>query len=254
MVATGSKLCRVLTVALLVAPGVLSAALIPQSPDPGTDRPSFTVQVEAAAIVQRRGEKEFCSGALVSNRIILTALHCVQDLATGEAATPTSLRVGFGQTVSDPDTRWTEVAEVLLPAMSYIDAIEDLQGNDIALLVLAEVIELAPFPLPDQSPLPEAGVELALVGFGEDRYGYVGARHVTSITVTEATRTGFAFIGGGCLGDSGGPILDQEGRLVGLVSLGTSRHCVPGKTRFAQPLAPYADFIVDHLLRTGENN
>ena len=212
------------------------------------------INLDGVVIVQRRGQEDFCSGALVSDRLVLTALHCVRNVGdTGEHGA-SSFQVGFGTSTYDEETRWVDVREVLVSDESYAQSVEDLRGSDFALLVLETPVDRTPFPMPVQMPLPEKDAELVIVGFGEDRYGYVGKKHTTRVTVMEQTENGFAFVGGACRGDSGGPILDRNGRLVGLISLGTTKHCIPERTRFGQPLAAFTDFITDQLLRGDVNN
>lgn len=210
--------------------------------------------LEAVAIVERKGKPAFCSGTALSERLVLTALHCVQELGAGSPDPPAAFRVGFGAATTDPDLRWVAVSEVRRPDPAYLDQIEDLQGKDFAVLILQAPFEGRTFALPQQVPLPAIGSKLTVMGFGEDRYGLVGRRHLTAVTVTGHRPDGFTFQGGGCLGDSGGPIIDAEGRLIGLVSIATSPHCTPNFDRIGQPLAPFADFIVDQLLRGGQNN
>ena len=220
-----------------------------------TGEQTATSNVGAIAIVHRKGEKNFCSGTVLSERMVLTALHCVQDLGADAPHPPSAFRVGFGEATFDANVHWVGVSDVLTPSAAYLNEVEDLQGADVAVLMLQAPFDGTPFALPQQAPQPEIGSELTIVGFGEDRYGLVRRRHHAIVTVTGHTPRGFTFVGGGCLGDSGGPILDGEGQqLVGIVSIGTSRHCAPNFTRIGQPLAPFADFLIDQLLRGGQNN
>lgn len=205
-------------------------------------------------IVARQGETDFCSGTVLSDTMVLTALHCVQDIGTDAPRPAAAFRVGFGAATFDKNVRWIGVGEVRTRGVTRLGKVEDLQGIDVAVLMLQTPFAGERFSLPEQTPPPQVGSKLTIVGFGEDRYGLVGRRHATTVTVTGHTPDGFTFVGGACRGDSGGPILDGKGRLIGVVSIGTSRHCTPNFTRIGQPLAPFADFIVDQLLRDGQNN
>ena len=164
------------------------------------------------------------------------------------------MRVGFGTSTTDPDLVWVGVERILLSAASPVWKVEDLQGRDIAVIELAEEVAGPVFGTPRQHPPPEPGDTLTLIGFGEDRYGLVGQRHAVEVTATGQTDGGFTYTGGGCLGDSGGPLLTQDGDLIGIVSLGTTTLCTPNVERIGQALAPHADFIIETMLRPGNYN
>ena len=202
------------------------------------------LNLDAVAIVRFQGHEEFCSGALVSPRVVLTALHCVQGPGEAAPRPASSLEVGFGDGVRDPGTEWLEVSEVRLPAPIKWSGPEQLLGNDLARLILRTPVDRRPLPA-RLGTVPPPGSQAHLIGFGEDRYGVIGQRHISRIWITDpsagtsagpASADTFTFVGAGCRGDSGGPILDAEGRLIGLVSVGTSRHCEPHRERFGQPV------------------
>jgi len=227
---------------------VLAACANPAEPAPAADDGA------AVVIVEREGRSDFCSGTVLSGTLVLTALHCVQEIGADRPADPASISLGIGAAIDDPRLSRVAVAEIRVPDPALIGSAAELQGNDIAVLVPARPLAMPGYGLPGQPPLPAPGDGLTLVGFGEDRFGRVGRRHATEVQVTGRTDTGFAYTGGGCLGDSGGPLLDGEGRPVAIASLGTSRHCEPHLTRYAEPLAPFADFLSDQLLRSGRSN
>jgi len=226
----------------------LAACAGPPEPAPADDGGASVV------IVEREGRPDFCSGTVLTGTLVLTALHCVQEIGTDEPADPASISLGIGAAVDDPALSRVAIAEIRVPDPALIGSAAELQGNDIAVLVPARPLPLPGFGLPGQPPLPAPGDSLTLVGFGEDRFGHVGRRHAIEVQVTGRTDTGFTYTGGGCLGDSGGPLLNREERPVAIASLGTSRHCEPHLTRYAEPLAPFADFLSDQLLRSGLNN
>jgi V8-like Glu-specific endopeptidase len=228
--------------------GMLAACVEPPQQTQAADGQASVV------IVQRDGQPDFCSGTVLASTLVVTARHCVQDVGAERPVDPATISLGVGAAVDDPALSRVAVAEIRVPGPQRFETAADLQGSDIAVLVPAHPLPLPGLGLPGQPPLPVPGDSLTLTGFGEDRFGRVGRRHDSDVTVTERTQTGFAYSGGGCLGDSGGPLLDAEGRLVAIASLGSSRHCEPQLTRYAEPLAPFADFLSDQLLRSGSNN
>jgi hypothetical protein len=190
----------------------------------------------------KRGQASLCTGTLVAPNLLVTARHCVSIVASAEVVCGDS---AFGEPIDASDyiatnateietsRAWYEALRIDVPAEG-----NDTCGFDIALVTLAE--NVAPSVATPTVPRIDRGVtlgeEYVAVGYGIDELGNTQGRSVltglevmcepgkcgTGVRVTE-----FRGTAGVCEGDSGGPALDLDGKLVGVVSRGGEQCSTP---------------------------
>jgi V8-like Glu-specific endopeptidase len=188
-----------------------------------------------------------CSGTLLARNLVLTAHHCVAELDSDDGQSVECGETRFGQTQRasnllisveanvgqeglDPYT----VSEIWLPPQAGTAVC----GKDIALLLLSGSGVPGSLVTPIEPRLTSeigANDEFAAIGYGlqdpDDEDGST-AGHRMTVTGASVFCTGAAcgtdIVAQGewiadspvCSGDSGGPALDEDGRVAGVTSRG----------------------------------
>jgi hypothetical protein len=229
-----------------------------------------------------------CSGTLVAPNLILTAKHCVVKTSPGKytcdatgnlIANPNGGAAGnagppgvFGPVEALDEIRVGHTS----PLPPHVAQVLVSPGNtccqsDLAMLVLDRSMDdsiVAPIRL---DSTPAVGDSLTAMGFGlalDKGFGNLQQRSVTVLHVGpsdattdddgmhEALSPGFFEVGEApCHGDSGSPVLDATGAIVGVASdidnpqivvpSGTARDCVgPGTRGIYSSLSAQKDFIL----------
>lgn len=199
---------------------------------------------------RRRG---MCTGTLVSPGLVLTAAHCVIDMARGEPfgldrihfvagvhrdrnaghSTARCLKFPKGFRFIGPDRLMPDLPTQTVPFAAF--------KQDLALIVLAEPItNVKPYAVAGGSPL-RAGTTITLAGYPADR------RYILSLQegceVSTVIDTVVAVNCDAHFGSSGGPIMIETptGMEVAAVLTGSGNNLA----NFASPLSNWPDFSMD---------
>ena len=207
------------------------------------------------------GRQLVCSGALIAPRVVITAAHCVFGPSEFDTWV---LRIGYSSTTSNDGATRRPAAivyhakfERALTQEIYDDdwnLVETIPGevrpgendfdSDIAIILLDRAVNhIAPLPLPSSSDYQPIG-GWRTYGWGitgpdedlvptrlqtaaqDDHTAALAAEfsdpmlHVYAAVATHKGRTS-----GTCWGDSGGPLIDKRGVLIGLTSFSDSEIC-----------------------------
>ncbi|WP_328763751.1 FG-GAP-like repeat-containing protein [Streptomyces sp. NBC_00272] len=204
---------------LLAATAVLSVGVIPTVPAFALAGPEAAAGQQSSAVRLTLGDEansRACTGSLVDRFWVLTAASCFADtpgttVPAGKPALKATATLSDGKTV--------EITEIAPRA-----------DRDAALVRLATaVIGIKPATL--AATVPAANTELTAAGFGRTKTEWVTDKlHTGTFTVNSATPTTLAVTGKGtdvlCKGDTGGPLLNGAGEIVGVNSRSWQGGCL----------------------------
>lgn len=192
--------------------------------------PTSQVKFSTVALVENTDEKAaFCTGTLISNDIVITAFHCLENIDKED------FRIVFGLTAKNISTN--EIYEIEAIRLHDYKAIFDEEGdfltaeNDLAIVKLNKQAPAWTIPaLVASQLLIKTSDQIILSGFGvnDDKemsqlpdlfFTLVPVEKITNnIIVTNQTANT-----GACAGDSGGPayITNKSGKH--LIVIGATR-------------------------------
>jgi trypsin len=217
-----------------------------------------------AVASQLRRSQALCTGTLITPNLVLTAQHCVastdelvncQSSVFGTPYSPQNVAVS-ANTALNRGAQFYPVREVVVPPGA-----NDVCGSDIALIILDGQFSNSIVPMaPRLDSTVLAGEVYTAVGFGDalDEGDPGIRRYREGLEVAcgpeqcrlPAALTSTEFIGDSsvCEGDSGGPALDGDGEILGVVSRG-EEEC--GATIYSA-VAPWRDWILSVTARAIE--
>lgn len=187
---------------LVMVPATSATAVT--GPEPAADTHPYAVRLQLGGEVDSRA----CTGTLVDRFWVLTATSCFapvpgSEVAAGKPALKTTAILGNGQAV--------EVTEIA-----------PRSDRDAALVRLATpVTDIRTARLATSAAA--SGADLTASGFGRTKTEWVpGKLHTGAFSVTATDATSLTVTGKGadalCKGDTGGPMLNAAGELVGVNS------------------------------------
>jgi len=179
-----------------------------------------------------------CTATLITNNLVLTAAHCVcPGSSPNGCATRTTFTLKQVFPVDDPNTAIDESKtrqDVSVAGTVRVHPEFGQRGwnrEDIAVVVLDQPItqvapSVTPIPVEESHNTPLPGNMLTLVGYGVSGTGCsqpsVGKQKLSlAATASDFARIMFRYNGQHvCPGDSGGPVLNSAGHVVGVASWG----------------------------------
>jgi trypsin len=193
-----------------------------------------------------------CGGSLIHSDIVMSAAHCIVDDIRDNPGTAFSVTFNLGANqYSGSDGTILSVSDIYWPT-DYGD-----DENDIVFYKLTGSASVQPVSWNSDSSIPSVGSIGTAIGFGrtsndgeesaillkadlatisnaqcERTYGNLYEGNVCTFTQGKST----------CIGDSGGPIVTQNGVVFGLTSFGLQVGCDQGPTVFTR-VSWFSDLI-----------
>ncbi len=206
-----------------------------------------------------------CTATLIAPNLLLTARHCVaagsgdDHVRCGDSVLGEPYPASAFITTNDPRpgerSPFFRAADVLVPGEGV-----DTCGYDIALIILSENVPESlsqpAVPRIDREVVP--GEKYTAVGYGVDEDGDPNGSRMQLSGLSIACQPGSCGEGvestefrgetGICSGDSGGPALDADGKVVGVVSRGGPDCSTP----VYGTVTAWRDFLIETATRAAE--
>lgn len=196
-----------------------------------------------AVVAIRIGSNALCTGSIVAPDVVLTARHCVSN--TAEAVS-----CGSHDVYGDRDPRamvvYSNGVAIAKGRALVVPSSSRLCGEDAAAIVLDRKVSITPLSIGS----PASGEWATAVGFGKQgTYGPAGEKMKRKVRVLAVSSSELEIGQGTCPGDSGGPLLDGNGKIIGIVSRGNPPCDGPNATNIYSRADVHADLVKKAVLR-----
>lgn len=206
----------------VLAAAAMLLAVLPDLATPaqaitGGERATDPAVVQILIHTRPQGEPHRCTGTVIAAHWVLTARHCITSDPGELETTPARVAVHTSNDVRKPGPAHT------------VDRLVPAKDTDLALLHLARPSAVKEMPQLSTSS-PQNGEAVTLFGYGKGRHD-VRQQWLMKASLTVVGRSDTVLgepllvlkgvTGTSNHGDSGGPVLDGRGRLIGVNVIGS---------------------------------
>jgi V8-like Glu-specific endopeptidase len=196
-----------------------------------------------AVVAIQIGNSALCTGSIVAPDVVLTARHCVSNTSESVAC---SAHEVFGDRDPRSMVIWADGKAVAKGRALVVPASSRLCGEDAAAIVLDRKLSIAPLSIGS----PVGGEWATAVGFGKQgTYGPAGQKMKRRVRVLSVGARELEIGQATCPGDSGGPLLDAHGDIIGIVSRGVPPCDGPNATNIDSRADVHGDLVKKAMLR-----
>lgn len=193
------------------------------------------------AIVYLSMGNSACTGSVIDPRVVLTAKHCVEgvDASWVEVFKGDNPYGGGGETIASAG----DISDIQVYDQGW-----GIEGVDIALLIAGRDLDVAPVPYLRDENVPSQGDRVEAAGYGQsdDWSSPDGNKRRGSGSITDNWGVEISTTPITCYGDSGGPLFDEQGVVIGITSRGTAEACSAGDDIYTN-VGHFASWIADFV-------
>ena len=172
---------------------------------------------DLSVFMMYRSDGYSCTAELISPHVVLTARHCVVNMATDAPASPGIFQLFVGRDFSSFRNRYRVRSVHIIPGS--VGNIMSGRAEDIGMLILTQAANETPYTISRANPNSLLNQTVTAIGFGQTPTSTQAGVKYTTRGMVRTVQGGIIFVNPTlCEGDSGGPCIGPDGSVWGVAS------------------------------------